>query len=51
MCDGVLPGKISSYISADEDTIVEFMLEVASYKNEPDKIERWLKEHVTTMEN
>jgi death-on-curing protein len=44
-------GQQGYYISADEDTIVEFMLEVASYKNEPDEIERWLKEHVKMMEN
>ncbi|MEI7857199.1 MAG: type II toxin-antitoxin system death-on-curing family toxin, partial [Methanomicrobiales archaeon] len=44
-------GQVGYYISADEDTIVEFMLEVASYKKEPDEIERWLNEHVTTMEN
>jgi prophage maintenance system killer protein len=39
------------YIAADEDTIVEFMLEVASYKCEPDEIEHWLRDHVKTMEN
>jgi len=28
------------YIAADEDTIVEFMLDVASYRLEPDAIEQ-----------
>ena len=44
-------GKRGYYIAADEDTIVEFMLAVASYKCEPSDIEQWLKDHVKTMEN
>jgi len=44
-------GRQGYYIAADEDIIVEFMLAVASYKCEPDEIERWLKEHVKTTEN
>jgi death-on-curing protein len=44
-------GQEGYYIAADEDIIVEFMLSVASYKSEPDKIEQWLREHVKTMEN
>lgn len=44
-------GQQGCYIAADEDTIVEFMLAVASYKMEPADIEQWLKEHVKTMEN
>jgi death-on-curing protein len=44
-------GQQGYYIAADEDTIVEFMLEVASYKLEPDEIEQWLKDHVKAMEN
>ena len=44
-------GQQGYYIAADEDIIVDFMLAVASYKSEPDKIERWLREHVKTMEN
>lgn len=44
-------GQQGYYIAADEDTIVDFMLAVASYKSEPDKIEQWLREHVKTMEN
>jgi death-on-curing protein len=43
-------GHRGYYIAADEDTIVEFMLSVASYKCEPDDIEQWLKDHVKTME-
>ena len=44
-------GQKGYYIAADEDTIVEFMLAVASYKYEPAEIERWLKKHVKLMEN
>lgn len=44
-------GQQGYFIAADEEIIVEFMLAVASYKYEPDEIERWLKEHVKTMEN
>ncbi len=44
-------GQQGYYIAADEDIIVDFMLAVASYKSEPDKIEQWLREHVKTMEN
>jgi len=44
-------GQEGYYIAADEDTIVEFMLSVASYKSEPDEIEQWLRKHVKTMEN
>jgi death-on-curing protein len=44
-------GQKGYYIAADEDTIVDFMLAVASYKREPDAIEQWLKDHVKTMEN
>ena len=44
-------GQQGYYIAADENAIVEFMLAVASYKFEPDDIEKWLKEHVKKMEN
>ena len=44
-------GHEGYYIAADEDAIVDFMLAVASYKHEPDEIERWLKEHVKMMKN
>jgi death on curing protein len=44
-------GQQGYYIAADEDTIVEFMLAVASYKMEPADIEQWLKDHIKTMEN
>ena len=44
-------GQQGYYIAADEDTIVDFMLAVASYKSEPDEIEQWIREHVKTMEN
>jgi death-on-curing protein len=44
-------GQEGYYIAADEDSIVEFMLSVASYKSEPDEIEQWLRMHVKTMEN
>jgi death-on-curing protein len=33
------------FIAADEDSIVQFMLEVASYTHDPDEIEQWLREH------
>ena len=46
-----LLGQQGYYIAADEDTIVEFMLAVASYKMEPADIEQWLKDHIKTMEN
>jgi len=44
-------GHEGYYIAADEDAIVEFMLSVASYKSEPDEIEKWLRNHIKTMEN
>jgi death-on-curing protein len=44
-------GQQGYYIAADEDTIVEFMLQVASYKLTPLSIEKWLKDHVRKMEN
>jgi death on curing protein len=44
-------GQQGYYIAADEDTIVEFMLDVASYRLEPDTIEQWLKDHAKMMEN
>ena len=44
-------GKQGYYIAADEDSIVEFMLAVASYKLEPGAIEQWLKDNVKKMEN
>ena len=44
-------GKQGLYIAADEDTIVEFMLDVESYRLEPDAIEQWLKDHAKMMDN
>jgi prophage maintenance system killer protein len=44
-------GQQGYYIAVDDETIVEFMLSVASYKFEPADIEQWLKKHVKTMEN
>jgi prophage maintenance system killer protein len=44
-------GQQGYCIAADEDTIVEFMLSVASYKSEPDEIEQWLRQYVKMMEN
>ena len=44
-------GQQGYYIAADEESIVDFMLAVASYKLERGAIEQWLKEHVKTMEN
>jgi len=44
-------GQQGYYIAVDDETIVEFMLAVASYKFEPADIEQWLKKHVKTMEN
>jgi death on curing protein len=44
-------GQQGYYIAADEDTIVEFMLDVASYRLEPDAIESWLKDHAKMMVN
>jgi death on curing protein len=42
-------GQEGYYIAADEDTIVEFMLAVASYNHETGTIEQWLKEHAKKM--
>jgi death-on-curing protein len=42
-------GRQGYYIAADENTIVEFMLAVASYRYETDEIEQWLKVHVKTI--
>jgi len=44
-------GQEGYYIAADEDTIVEFLLAVASYKYEPADIARWLENHVKKIEN
>ena len=44
-------GQQGYYIAADEDTIVKFMLDVASYRLEPDAIESWLKDHAKMMVN
>jgi len=38
-------GQSGFFIAADDDLIVEFMPEVASYTYEPDEIEQWLREH------
>jgi hypothetical protein len=37
------------FIAADDDFIVEFMLDVASYTYEPDEIEQWLREHAEAL--
>ena len=37
-------GQSGFFIAADEDSIVQFMLEVASYTHDPDEIEQWLRE-------
>jgi death-on-curing protein len=42
-------GQQGHFIADDEDTVVEFMLAVASYRYEPDEIEQWLREHTATM--
>ena len=39
-------GREGYYIAADEDTIVEFMLAVASYEYETGQVQQWLEEHV-----
>jgi death-on-curing protein len=44
-------GQQGFFIAADEDAIVGFMLDVASYRLEPDAIEQWLKDHAKMMEN
>jgi death-on-curing protein len=44
-------GQKGYYIAADENTIVEFMVAVASYKYEPADIAQWLENHVKTIEN
>ena len=38
-------GQMGFFIAADDDSIVKFMLDVASYTYEPDEIELWLREH------
>ena len=42
-------GQKGFYIAAEEDTIVEFMLSVASYERQPYAIEQWLKDHGKKM--
>jgi death-on-curing protein len=44
-------GPQGYYIAADEDTIVELMLAVASYKCEPEQIRLWLEKYAKMMEN
>ena len=48
MAENVL-GQMGFFIAADDDFIVEFMLEVASYTYEPDEIEQWLREHAEAL--
>jgi hypothetical protein len=33
------------FIDTDDDSLVQFMLAVASYTYGPDEIEQWLREH------
>jgi hypothetical protein len=42
-------GQMGFFIAADDDFIVEFMLDVASYTYEPDEIEQWLREHAEAL--
>ena len=42
-------GQEGYFIAADDDAVVEFMLAVASYKIDPDEIERWLITHSEKM--
>jgi prophage maintenance system killer protein len=42
-------GREGYYIAADEDTIVEFMVAVASYKYDTGEIGQWLKEYAKKM--
>ena len=44
-------GRKGYYIAADEDTIVEFMLAVASYEYETGQVQQWLEEHVRKMKD
>ena len=38
-------GQSGFFIAADDDSLVKFMLDVASYRYEPDEIEQWLRMH------
>lgn len=38
-------GQSGFFIAADDDSLVQFMLAVASYTYGPDEIEQWLREH------
>ena len=38
-------GQSGFFIAADDDSLVQFMLAVASYTYEPDEIEQWPREH------
>ena len=42
-------GQSGFFIAAEEDAIVQFMLEVASYTYEPDEIKQWLREHAEAL--
>jgi hypothetical protein len=43
-------GQSGFFIAADDDSLVQFMLAVASYTYEPDEIEQWLREHSEALE-
>jgi prophage maintenance system killer protein len=40
----IVVGQMGFFIAAYDDSVVEFMLDVASYTYEPDEIGQWLRE-------
>ena len=43
-------GQEGRYLAAGDDQVVEFMLEVASYRYGPEEIEIWIQNHTEKME-
>jgi prophage maintenance system killer protein len=43
-------GQEGLFLAAGEDQVVTFMLEVASYRYEPDQIEVWMQNNAEKME-
>ena len=41
--------QMGFFIADDDDSVVEFMLDVASYTYEPDEIGQWLREHAEAL--
>jgi prophage maintenance system killer protein len=41
--------QMGFFIADDDDSVVEFMLDVASYTYEPDEIGQWQREHAEAL--